>query len=132
MLNQSLRGQLQHDRERHAREANERLNATHPDPRRAIPMDFQLVPEDEVREKRKLKAFLDNQVQQSLERDSKQAGDDLQQHQFVLQCLQEELMRERNLQHKKKLQNRQMISNEWDRQATLGGTQMALGYHKVH
>ena len=52
MLNQSLRGQLQHDRERHAREANERLNATHPDPRRAIPMDFQLVPEDEVREKR--------------------------------------------------------------------------------
>ena len=95
-------------------------------------MGRRLNPEEEVSEKRKLKAYLDAQVEQAAAREGKQADADLQQHKFVLQCLQEELLRDINAGHKAKLQGRQMISNEWDRQRTLGQTQLSLGFHKVH
>ena len=132
MLNASLHEQLARGRERRTAEARDRLYAAHPDAERAIPMGRRLNPEEEVSEKRKLKAYLDAQVEQAAAREGKQADADLQQHKFVLQCLQEELLRDINAGHKAKLQGRQMISNEWDRQRTLGQTQLSLGFHKVH
>ena len=132
MLNASLHEQLARGRERRTAEARDRLYAAHPDPARAIPMGRTFDPDQEVHEKRKLKAFLDTQVQARAASEGKQADAELQQHKFVLQCLQEELMRDINAAHKAKLQGRQMISNEWDRQRTLGQTQLSLGFHKVH
>ena len=57
----------------------DRLYAAHPDAERAIPMGRRLNPEEEVSEKRKLKAYLDAQVEQAAAREGKQADADLQQ-----------------------------------------------------
>ena len=94
-------------------------------------MDYQLDPDVEQREKRALKAFLDDQVAARASNQAAQDSSALEKHQFVLECLKTEMSNERHKAHHDKLSLRSSTVTEWDRHKELGRSQAALGYHKV-